>query len=184
MDDGERRDRLTLLLALEIRRVVRDLAARHELLVGLWSKTRQREPFERTLFIRWPTVGMPDLLVLEAEAIEGIEAFYRAVEDLRLYVATTEDMPATLSDVLGLRRQRLRTLANAALEALGHEPLPPPPAPTSSPPDDGGSPPRPAAEAALAAPRPPTEDDDEGGAGSVPAVAEAPVPKRRAKTSS
>lgn len=120
MDD--RADRLRLLLALEISRVVRDLGERQELLVSIWSRHRRREAFLDTLFVRWRTVAVADLALLDPGALVAVESFYDEVDSLRLYLQYTEDMPMTLADALSSRLRRLRLRAAPALDALGGAP--------------------------------------------------------------
>lgn len=131
----ERALRFRRLLAMEIDRIVEDLAARRPLLLDVWGRHRDRGPFLDTLFSRWPTVGFQELTALEADVATTIDAFYREVANFRLYVSYTQDMPGTLADRLEATLLRLRELSDPAIAALGG--LPPghrPPAPPTLPP--------------------------------------------------
>ncbi len=122
-EDGARADRLRQLLAMEIRRVTEDLERRRGLLVALWGRQRIRAPFVETTFSRWRSLGFQDLLALEAGELDGLERFYRELDELRLYLSFTEDMPRSLDLVLGSSLARLRRFADEALAALGVDPL-------------------------------------------------------------
>jgi len=131
----ERASRFRRLLAMEIDRIVEDLAARRPLLLEVWGRHRDRGPFLDTLFSRWSTVGFAELTSLEPDVASAIDAFYREVANFRLYVSYTQDMPSTLSDRLETTLLRLREVSRPALAALGG--LPPghrPPAPPTLPP--------------------------------------------------
>ncbi len=133
---GDERDaRFRRLLAMEIDRIVEDLATRRPLLLEVWGRHRDRGPFLDTLFSRWATVGFAELTSLDVEIATSIDAFYREVGNFRLYVSYTQDMPGTLADRLDAVLLRLRELSAPAIHALGG--LPPghrPPAPPTLPP--------------------------------------------------
>ena len=117
--DEDRAERFTLLFALEVQRIVRHLDQRMPMLVKLWSRHRAREPFLETLFTRWRTLGFHDLALIEESAHVPLERFYELVDDLRHYIAYTEDMPVTLGDAVEVELNRLRAAAEEALLALG-----------------------------------------------------------------
>ncbi len=122
-------DRVRSLLVLEIRRLVQDLEARRDLLVRIWGKHRARAPFLDSSFTRWKTLGFSELAVLDPAEIEPLDAFYRELSNLQLYLAWTEDMPRQLSLIYDQSMARLRPLAEQALTALGEPPLEPAPLP-------------------------------------------------------
>lgn len=109
------------LLGLEIRRVTEDLVRRRDILVELWGRHRVRAPFLDTAFSRYRTLGMADLLLLEPEEVERVEAFYRELDDLRFYLAYTEDMPRAMAMVFDSALARLVPSATRAIVALGME---------------------------------------------------------------
>ena len=117
--DVTRADRLRLLLAMEVARVVVQLRERLEFKVTNWSRHRSREPFLDTLFTRWRTAALPDLVLLEPAQVRALEGFYAVVDDLRLYLTWTDDMPVTLHDALEARLVELTEFAEAAIAALG-----------------------------------------------------------------
>lgn len=117
--DVTRADRLRLLLAMEVARVVVQLRERLEFMVTIWSRHRSREPFLDTLFTRWRTAALPDLVLLEPEQVRALEGFYAVVDDLRLYLTWTDDMPVTLHDALEARLVELTEFAEKAIGALG-----------------------------------------------------------------
>lgn len=119
LSHDERAERLRRLLALEIARIVDDLELRRDFLVRMWSKHRDRQPFLDSVFHRWRSVGFPDLAEFETDQVVAIDAFFRKVDEFRLYACYTQDMPTGLSDRLDSVIGRLRTLGEAAIDALG-----------------------------------------------------------------
>ena len=99
-----------------------------DFLLTIWSRHRAREPFLDTLFSRWRTVGLADLALLEPHSLAALEAFHSEVDDLRLFLTWTEEMPVTLRETLEARLLTLEAYGERALEALGVDPPEPPPA--------------------------------------------------------
>ncbi len=121
-DESEIPERLRRLIAMEIDRLVQDLSIRRDFLVDTWSRHRERGPFLDTMFSRWQTVSMTDLGLIDAEAMAACEAFYRELEDFRLYMRFTQDMPATLADRYDLALKHLVAYGALALDRLGGAP--------------------------------------------------------------
>lgn len=121
-DENLRARRLRSLIALEISRIVEDLQQRRDFLVQMWSLHRDRTPFLETLSSRWASVTVGDLLHLDEEAMVIVEAFYREVDEFRLYVRFTQDMPVMLSGRYDWMVKRLDAFGEAAITALGGAP--------------------------------------------------------------
>lgn len=121
MDEAsrERADRLRLLLALEIDRVVHALSTRQRFLLRIWSRDRLRQPFLATLFTRWEATLPGDLALLTPEQLVALQAFHEEVDDLRLYFGYTEDMPSTMHDLYVKRVARMAKLGASAVHTLG-----------------------------------------------------------------
>ena len=119
----QKADRLRLLLSMEIRRVTEDLERRRQLLVQVWGRQRVRVPFVETTFNRWTTLGFDDLTLLTTPEITSLDAFYRELDEVRLYLSYTEDMPRNLDLALMSSIARMKKLAEAALGAMGRDPL-------------------------------------------------------------
>ncbi|MCB9741158.1 MAG: hypothetical protein H6740_00860 [Alphaproteobacteria bacterium] len=111
-------DRLRHLLAMEISRVVDDLQRRRELLIMVWGSQRARAPFLDTCYSRWRSLGFPELALLDTAQLDAVDAFYRELDELRLYLAHTEDMPATLRGRYDGALSRLERASELALDAL------------------------------------------------------------------
>lgn len=120
--DAERAERVRKLLALEISRIVEDLDARRDFLIDMWSLHRKREPFLETVFSRWDTLGFPMLAELTTEEVAVVDAFYREIDEFRLYISFTQDMPTTLADRYDWICQRITAYGELATEALGGVP--------------------------------------------------------------
>jgi hypothetical protein len=121
-DESDLPDRLRRLLAMEVDRIVSDLELRQELLLEIWSRHRDRGPFVDTIFSRWKTLSMTDLALLDRDAAVACEAFYRELDELRLYFQFTQDMPSTLSDRYAEALRRVAAYGAAALDVLGGAP--------------------------------------------------------------
>lgn len=124
-DEAVRARRLKTLLALEISRIVEDLISRRDFLVQMWSLHRDRTPFLETLSSRWSSLTMGELLNLEDEHLVAIEAFYREVDEFRLYIRFTQDMPVMLSGRYDWMTKRLESYGQQAVEHLGGAPFRP-----------------------------------------------------------
>jgi hypothetical protein len=121
-DDSELPERLRQLVAMEIERVVDDLDARRVFLVEIWSRHRDRGPFLDTVFTRWRTISLPDLALLPSEAIPACEAFYRELDELKMYFQFTQDMPTTLDEMYGKALVRVAAYGELAVRLLGGAP--------------------------------------------------------------
>ncbi len=115
MADGSQ---VARVLAWEVARVVRQLAERKRWLVRVWSRHRARQPILDTIFVRWGTATVAELAALPPHVLDALEAFHAALEDLRLYVQFTEDMPLALEEELDRRLAELEAHAEVALDAL------------------------------------------------------------------
>ena len=120
--DVIRADRLRQLLALEISRIVSDFEIRKDFLAFVWSAHRDRRPFLDTVFSRWTTVGFPDLALLTTEEVAAVDTFFSEVEDFRLYISYTNDMPVALADHYDWMAKRMRAYGENAIDLLGGEP--------------------------------------------------------------
>lgn len=109
-------------MALEIARIVDDLELRRDFLLRMWSKHRDRRPFLDTVFNRYKTVGFPDLVDLDPEAVAAADQFFRKVDEFRLYVSYTQDMPTTMGERYDFMVPRLRAWGELAIDALGGAP--------------------------------------------------------------
>jgi hypothetical protein len=121
-DETQLPDRLRQLIAMEIGRVVEDLEVRRGFLVEVWSRHRDRGPLLDTVFTRWKTLALADLALIDAEAMIACEAFYRELDELRLYFQFTQDMPTTLDEQYALALARVQAYGNLALRMLGGAP--------------------------------------------------------------
>lgn len=111
------------LLAMEITRIVADLAQRQDVLVRVWGLHRHRWPLLEAAHSRWQTLRHEQLDQLSARQAVEVDGFYRALEQLVFYVQNTVDMPLHLDDTLTVRLQVLGEQATRALAALG-QPIP------------------------------------------------------------
>lgn len=121
-DESDLPERLRRLLAIEIDRVVEDLEVRREFLLEMWSRHRDRGPFLDTVFTRWRTLSMTDLALVDSEAMIACEAFYRELDELKLYFQFTQDMPTTMDDRYRDALVRISAYGALAVQLLGGAP--------------------------------------------------------------
>lgn len=124
-DDSQLPERLRQLLAMEVDRIVDDLEVRRGFLVEIWSRHRDRGPLLDTVFSRWRTLALADLALLDAEAMVACEAFYRELDELRLYFQFTQDMPTTLDERYEEALNRVSAYGILAVRLLGGAPTRP-----------------------------------------------------------
>jgi hypothetical protein len=124
-DETELPERLRQLLAMEVDRIVDDLEIRRAFLVEIWSRHRDRGPFLDTVFSRWRTLALSDLALIDAEAMVACEAFYRELDELRLYFQFTQDMPTTLDERYEEALTRVTAYGTLAVRLLGGAPTRP-----------------------------------------------------------
>jgi len=122
LSEQERAERVLMLLALEIARVVDDLVAREQFLLDIWGRHRDRGPFMDTIHTRFRDLGFRELSLLEPDTLLKIQEFYRELEDFRLYLMFTEAMPTSLGDAYRWQLRRLEAYGAQAIDALGGEP--------------------------------------------------------------
>lgn len=124
-DESQLPERLRQLLAMEVDRIVEDLEIRRSFLIEIWSRHRDRGPFLDTVFSRWRTLALSDLALLDAEAMVACEAFYRELDELRLYFQFTQDMPTTLDERYDEALVRVSAYGTLAVRLLGGAPVRP-----------------------------------------------------------
>lgn len=125
LTEVERNRRVRRLVALEINRILLDLDERLEWAVSIWSRLRAREPFLDSLFSRWRTLPMEALLGFDEHQIGLVDGFYQVLDDTRLYLSWTEDMPRTLEDRVLRFQKELHLRGELAIGSLGGAPVRP-----------------------------------------------------------
>ena len=121
-EPAERFHGLQRELAGDVDRIVEDLEFRRDFLREIWSVSRDRGAFLDTITGKWHQLTMDDLLEFEPAAVSTVDGFYRALDDFQLYLAFTEDMPATLIERYDRTLDRLKALGQEVLEVLGGPP--------------------------------------------------------------
>ncbi len=121
-NDDVRPEHILRTLVNETARIIDDLDVRREILRDLWSLHRDRGPFIDSVAETWKAMTADDLLLLDSEALILVQAFYRTIDEFRLYVAFTRDMPTTLIARYDRILERLRAIAEALVVATGMQP--------------------------------------------------------------
>jgi hypothetical protein len=122
LTEQERAERVEMLLALEIARIVDDLTAREQFLIDIWGRHRERGPFLDTIFSQFKTLTFRELALIEPDTLLKIQEFYRELDDFRMYLLFTEAMPTSLAEAYRWQLKRLAGYGAQAVEALGGEP--------------------------------------------------------------
>ena len=117
-----RAERLRRLIALEVARIVDGLESRRDFLLQMWGRHRDRQPFLDTIHNRWKTIGFPDLALLEVDEVAVIDGFFAKLDEFKLYISYTQDMPTTLTERYDFAVERLRAWAEITLEGIGGPP--------------------------------------------------------------
>lgn len=86
--------RVRHLVALDAANLMARLTKRHEAMVSLFSRLRDRNPMLQTVHSWFLTVDFSELAALEPFEQNAINQFYSLVSELRWYLQYTEDMPA------------------------------------------------------------------------------------------
>jgi hypothetical protein len=118
LDDEERLERLALLVAREIDRIVFDLEFRRDLLLKIWSKERIRLPLLRAMSARYYEADFDMLILFPPDATRMLDEFYRTLDAFMFYVSYTEDMPHTMAQRFDVFLQDLKDRTGPLLRRL------------------------------------------------------------------
>jgi hypothetical protein len=102
--------RVRHLIALDAANLMVRLRARHDAMVGLFSRLRDRTPMLQTVHSWFLTADFRELAALEPFEQNAVNQFYSLVGELRWYLQYTEDMPA-------LVRQKVANFVRRLVEA-------------------------------------------------------------------
>jgi hypothetical protein len=86
--------RVRHLVALDAANLMVRITARHDAMVSLFSRLRDRNPLLQTVHSWFLTVDFSELAALEPFEQNAVNQFYSLVGELRWYLQYTEDMPA------------------------------------------------------------------------------------------
>jgi hypothetical protein len=118
LDDQEKLDRLAVLIAREVDRIVFDLEFRKEVLFKLWSKERIRAPLLRVLDSRYYEIKAELLILFPPDLFRLLDDFYRTLEDFIFYSSYTEDMPQNLAQKFDAFVEELKLVAQPLMDKL------------------------------------------------------------------
>lgn len=111
--------RVRHLIALDAQNAMTRLAARHEEMVQLFSRHRDRSALLRPLKSWFTDIAFADLVVLGTREQRAVNAFYECLEGLRWYLEFTEDMPGQVQLKLGQHLRGLRKSYEALTHTIG-----------------------------------------------------------------
>ena len=99
--------RVRHMVALDAANLMARLTARHEPMVSLFSRLRDRNPMLQTVNSWFLSVEFKELVALEPFEQNAVNQFYSLVGELRWYLQYTEDMPALVRQKVGHFVRRL-----------------------------------------------------------------------------
>jgi hypothetical protein len=111
--------RIRHLLALDAANVMARIASRQEVVVALFSRLRDRAPLLGMVQSWFTSISFGDLARLEPREQHAVNTFHRLLEELRWYLAYTEDMPSRVQQLLTLHVRRIELAHRALVAELG-----------------------------------------------------------------
>lgn len=109
-------------LADEIERVVTAIRQDRVYFMMYWNGMRERSPMVDAVQTRWHEHSAETLLALAPHELRAVTRFHERLQEFRVYVSHTDDMPATLEHRLSQAADRFTTLGTETLTALGRTP--------------------------------------------------------------
>ncbi len=92
--------RVLTLLRLDAQRLFERIKYRQPEYMQVFSAKRTREHFSQVFRNRYAEAGLSDLKCCSSEVIIGLDNFYNKADELRWYLGTTEEMPATVEETV------------------------------------------------------------------------------------
>lgn len=118
MIDNLQQERFLILFKQDIESLYDRLIKRQKEYVSILVGKRVRDHFDLIFKSKYDSATLEMLVQLPREVIESIGAFYKETEDLRWYFYHTEDMAATIQDILRQRLNHMGKLKDRALESI------------------------------------------------------------------
>jgi len=101
ISEFETKKSVLTILKLDSKRLYERVVERRREYMATFAVKRTREHFKDVFFSRYDTITFTDLKILSPELIGCLDNFYGFVEELKWYLMSTEDMPATVEDKTG-----------------------------------------------------------------------------------
>jgi hypothetical protein len=92
----EKVQRILLLLRNDAQRLFERIKYREKEYMRIFSQRRTREQFKEIFISKYHDVNIELLHYLSQEVITALDSFYTKVDDLKWYLSSTEDMPASV----------------------------------------------------------------------------------------
>lgn len=113
-------------VAVEVRDTLDRFDRDHDLALLYFNQYRSKTELLDAAKNDWRSHTVAELLELTPEQLQITTAYFDTLDRFRLWVSATEAMPATVEARYDMALDRVRTLAEVALEALGGLPPEPP----------------------------------------------------------
>ncbi len=101
VSEFETKKSVLTILKLDSKRLYERVVERRKEYMATFAVKRTREHFKEVFFSRYDSITFTDLKILSPELIGCLDNFYGFVEELKWYLMSTEDMPATVEDKTG-----------------------------------------------------------------------------------
>ncbi|MBK26644.1 MAG: hypothetical protein CME70_21770 [Halobacteriovorax sp.] len=101
VSEFETKKSVLTILKLDSKRLYERVVERRKEYMATFAVKRTREHFKDVFFSRYDSITFTDLKILSPELIGCLDNFYGFVEELKWYLMSTEDMPATVEDKTG-----------------------------------------------------------------------------------
>ncbi len=114
-----RRNICTLIKA-DMNQLYNRLRGRYNEYMSIFSKRRTREHFKEIFVSRYLTIPLSDMAMLDQDMIVSIDSFYYEVGELHWYLYSTEEMPATVMELVMAKLRiikKVHDISNSLLEA-------------------------------------------------------------------
>lgn len=118
MIDVHLQERFLIIFKQDIEVLYERLVKRQKEYVSILVGKRVRDHFDLIFKSKYDSATLEMLVQLPREVIESIGAFYKEVEDLRWYFYHTEDMAATIQDILRQRLNHMGKLKERSCELI------------------------------------------------------------------
>jgi hypothetical protein len=97
----EKKKSILTILKIDSSRLFDRVVQRRKEYMVIFAVKRTREHFKDVFESKYDTITFSDLALLSPELIGCLDAYYSRIDDLKWYLNSTEDMPATVEDKTG-----------------------------------------------------------------------------------
>lgn len=97
----EKKKSILTILKVDSSRLYERVVERRKEYMLIFAVKRSREHFKEVFTSKYDTIQFAEMTLLSPELIGCLDAFYTKIDNLKWYLNSTEDMPATVEDKTG-----------------------------------------------------------------------------------